>query len=114
MRQLSHLPPQIVQLSQLSVKIELLFVAVRFGLILVARVNTGHRSTPFDIRNPNGGDLLEPQSEANILDSLSIDLFDIEAQQLLLRLVVPGHTGEVPSSINHAVAVQGQGAAAIL
>lgn len=80
----------------------------------MTRVNTGHGSTPFDIRDPDGGDLLEPQSEANIFDSMAIDLFDIQAQQLLLRLVVPGHTGEVPSSINHAVAIQGQGATAVL
>lgn len=77
-------------------------------------MNTGHRSAPFDIRYPDGGDLLKPHGEANIFDSPAIDLFDIQAQQLLLRLVVPGHTGEVPSSIDHAVAVQGQGTTAML
>lgn len=33
-RQLSHLPPQVVQLCQFSVEIELLVVAVGFGLVL--------------------------------------------------------------------------------
>lgn len=33
--QLSHLPPQVVQLCQLGVKIELLILAVGLGLVLV-------------------------------------------------------------------------------
>lgn len=77
-------------------------------------MDAGHRSTSFDIGYPDGCDLLETYGKANIFDSLAIDVFDIEAQQLLLRLVVPGHTGEVPRGVNHAIPVQGQGAVSIL
>lgn len=48
-RQLSHLPPQVVQLCQLCIKVDLLVVAVRFWLALDVRVNTGHGSASLDI-----------------------------------------------------------------
>lgn len=41
-------------------------------------------------------------------------MLDVEAEQLLLGLIVPSHTSEIPSSINNTSTVHGQGAIAVL
>lgn len=103
-RDLGQLPSQVVQLSHLGVNVELcIIVAVRLGLM--GRVNTGHGGGSFNVRDPHGGDLLETQSQADLLDSLAIDRLDIEVQQLFLGFPVPSHAGEVPAGIDGTAVV---------
>lgn len=82
-RQLSHLPSQIVQLGHFGIKVDLVvvvvIVAVMLWLGLAERVKAGHTSVSFDVGDPDGCDLLEPKSEADILDRLAVDSFDIKA-----------------------------------
>lgn len=106
-----HLPLQGIQLSHLGLDVQL-FVIVAVGLRLVDGVNAGHGCRAFDIGDPHWGNLLEANGESDVLDLLTVDRANIQAEKLLLRRVVPSHAGKVPGGIHHSVVVDGKRATA--
>lgn len=71
-------------------------------------MNAGHRCRPFDVRDPHWGDLLEANSETDVLDILAVDGADVQAEELLLRHIVPSNAGEVPSCVHNSIIVNGE------
>lgn len=117
MRQLSHLPFHKVQLGHLGVKVDIVVVvaviAVLLWFALADRVKAGHDGVSFDVGDPNGCDLLEPESKADILDGLAVDVIDVQIDKLFLGLAVPSNACEVPGRINN-ILVHSQRTTAIL
>lgn len=100
--QLMYLPLEVVEPSQLGINVHL-FVIVAVRLVLRDRVDPGHGDIALDIGYPDRGNLLEAHSESNVMDRAAVNEVDVEAEQLLLRYVVPGNTGEVPGGIDETV-----------
>lgn len=77
-------------------------------------MNPSHRDSALHIRYPNRRNLLKPNSEPDILDRVSINGLDIEAEKLFLRHIIPSDAGEVPCGVDDAVILDSESAAASL